>query len=130
MAVSLYSKHKNLLQYWLPIILYCLLIFIQSSYPSPSQLSSVTHLDKLLHFTAYACLAGLWVRALNTLSIGENKRLVIALGILLSSLYGISDEVHQSFVPFRTADAFDAVMDIIGSIVGAYAYGIFVARYG
>ena len=129
MATFLHSKHRNFLLYWLPVIAYCLIIFIQSSYPSPDQLPNVTHLDKLLHFIAYACLGALWLRAFNTLSIRNNPKLVIVLSIFLSSLYGISDEIHQHFVPFRHADAVDAVMDIIGSVVGVYAYKFFVTRH-
>jgi VanZ family protein len=128
MAFSLYSKHRHFLLYWLPIITYCLIIFLQSSYPSPKQLPHVTHLDKLLHFVAYAILGALWLRAFNTLGIRNKPKLIIALSILLSSLYGISDEVHQHFVPYRDADAADAVMDIIGSVVGVYAYYLFVTR--
>ena len=44
------------------------------------------------------------------------------LGIILSSLYGISDEIHQHYVPYRDADIMDALADIIGSIFGVYIY--------
>ncbi len=129
MSISLHSKHKNFLKYWLPIIVYCLLIFIQSSYPSPEQLPRVTHLDKLLHFVAYAGLGVLWLRAFKTLDMRNNPRLIITLSILLSSVYGISDEIHQHFVPYRNADVVDAVMDIIGSVVGVYGYQFFATRH-
>ncbi|MBW1693956.1 MAG: VanZ family protein [Deltaproteobacteria bacterium] len=129
MAISLPSKHRNFLRYWLPIIVYCLFIFIQSSYPSPDQLPRVTHLDKLLHVIAYACLGALLLRAFNTIRIQNNLKLIIALSIILSSLYGISDEIHQHFVPYRNADVVDAFMDAIGSVVGVYAYQFFVARH-
>jgi len=128
MAISLPSKHRNFLLYWFPIIVYCLFIFIQSSYPSPDQLPHVTHLDKLLHVIAYACLGALLLRAFNSVRIQNKPKLIIALSILLSSLYGISDEIHQHFVPYRNADVVDAFMDIIGSVAGVYAYQFFVAR--
>ncbi len=39
--------------------------------------------------------------------------------MLLSSLYGIIDEVHQSFTPGRCAGADDWIADTIGAAVGA-----------
>ena len=47
------------------------------------------------------------------------------LSITLSSLYGISDEIHQHYVPYRDADVMDALADIIGSIFGVYIYNFF-----
>jgi VanZ family protein len=79
-------------------------------------------MDKVLHFTAYALLGALFLRALNTTRIKHHLKLIIMLSILLSSLYGISDEIHQSFVPYRTADAMDALADILGSAFGVYIF--------
>ena len=50
--------------YWFPLIIYCMLIFIQSSYPSPRQLPAFPYSDKLMHFGAYAVMGGLCSRAL------------------------------------------------------------------
>ena len=76
----------------------------------------------MLHFIAYALLGALFLRAFNITRIKHHLKLIIILSIILSSLYGISDEIHQSFVPFRTADAMDALADILGSIAGVYLY--------
>jgi len=129
MEISLSSKYKNFLFYWLPVILYCLLIFIQSSYPSPDELPDLRHLDKLLHFIGYAFLGALFFRAFRTLRIQNNLKLIIALSILLSSLYGIGDEIHQHYVPFRNADVIDALVDISGSVFGVFVYQIFAVKY-
>ena len=51
------------------------------------------------------------------------------LSILLSSLYGISDEIHQSFVPYRTADVMDALADIIGSAFGVGVLSLWLKSY-
>jgi len=51
------------------------------------------------------------------------------LSIVLSSGYGISDEIHQYFVPSRNSDILDALADICGSIAGVLAYWrIFIFR--
>jgi hypothetical protein len=62
------------------------------------------------------------LRALKTLPKKNNLKLVMTLSIVLSALYGISDEIHQHYVPSRNADVIDAMADIIGSIFGVYIY--------
>ncbi|WP_246234598.1 VanZ family protein [Bacillus aquiflavi] len=39
---------------------------------------------------------------------------------LISSFYGVIDEIHQSFVPYRTASTIDVIKDCIGVIVCWY----------
>jgi VanZ family protein len=116
------SRLHKFFIYWFPIILYCLLIFIQSSYPSIKRAPELPHLDKVLHFIAYALLGALFLRAFKTSRIKNNVKLMLILSILLSSLYGISDEIHQYFVPYRSADLMDVLADILGGIIGVYIY--------
>ena len=113
---------KNLLFYWLPLFIYCLLIYIQSSYPSFEHTSQVLFLDKFLHLTAYAVLGALFFRAYQTLPIGSRHKILILISILSSSIYGLSDELHQYFVPYRQADGLDALANMIGSIIGVLLY--------
>ena len=47
-------------------------------------------------------------------------RRYILCGWILASIYGITDEIHQSFVPMRDASVFDVFADGLGSFVGAY----------
>jgi len=108
--------------YWFPILIYCLLIFIQSSYPSTERIPDWPYIDKMLHFAAYALLGALFLRAFKTTKIKNNLKLVLILSILLSSLYGVSDEIHQYFIPYRIADLMDVLADLLGSIMGVYIY--------
>jgi VanZ family protein len=117
--------HK-FLAYWFPIFVYCLLIFIQSSHPSPDIGPEWPLKDKVLHFTAYALLGVLFLRAFNTTRVKQNLKLIIMLSIILSSLYGISDEIHQSFVPYRTADVMDALADFLGSAFGVVVFSLWL----
>jgi VanZ family protein len=98
------------------------LIFFQSSYPSPESVPDWPYIDKLIHIAVYALLGALFLRAFKTLQIQHNLKLVMILSILLSSLYGISDEIHQYFVPFRNADLMDVFADMLGSIIGVYIF--------
>jgi len=121
--------NNKFLTYWFPILVYCLLIFLQSSRPSPDVTPDWPHVDKVVHFTAYALLGALFLRAFKTTRIKHNLKFILFLSILLSSLYGISDEIHQHFVPYRTADAMDALADITGSVFGVGVFSLWIKRY-
>jgi VanZ family protein len=116
------NKLKRFLLYWLPLILYCLLIFIQSANPSPDQIPSFPFVDKLLHFGAYAFLGILFYRAYQTLRIKNNLQMLILLSVVSATLYGVSDEIHQSFVPFRDAEVADVIADMFGAFSGVLLY--------
>ena len=116
------EKLQKFFIYWFPVLVYCLLIFVQSSHPSPEFEPDWSYVDKVLHFVAYALLGALFLRALSTTRIKHHLKLIVMLSILLSSLYGISDEIHQSFVPYRTSDYGDVLADILGSILGVYIF--------
>jgi VanZ family protein len=120
---------KEFCLYWLPVILLAVAIFIQSSLPAPKLLPHVYMSDKLLHVIVYGILAALCYRALQRASAMKNQPvwLLILTAILITSLYGLSDEWHQSFVISRRADIFDLLADIIGSISGAITYAILIS---
>ncbi|MBW1643836.1 MAG: VanZ family protein [Deltaproteobacteria bacterium] len=108
--------------YWLPIIIYCLLIFIQSSFPYPATFPKLPYIDKLVHFVEYAILGVLFLRAFRTLQVKNKKRLLIVLSAAASIIYGLSDEFHQYYIPYRNASFMDIAADTAGSI-----FGVFVA---
>jgi len=115
--------------YWFPVILYGFLIFILSSGPVPGGGPGFFQADKLAHFVIFAVLGALCLRTLNTTALGNSLTVVLVLSILLSSFYGISDEIHQYFVPCRDSDILDALADTCGSIVGVLTYWrIFIFR--
>jgi len=116
------TRLKHVTLYWLPLLVYCLVIYIQSGYPPPETLPSFNFSDKLIHFAAYALMGILFYRAYQTLSFRNNRHLLLALSMVSASLYGISDEIHQHFVPYREADFFDAAADILGAVCGVYGY--------
>lgn len=121
------TKAKRFALYWLPLVLYCLLIYIQSANPSPEQIPSFPFVDKVLHFAAYGILGILFFRAYQTLRIRDNIRLLMVLSVVSASLYGISDEIHQSFVPFREAEVADVIADTIGAFSWVCLYQLVVA---
>jgi len=114
-------------KYWLPVIIYAIIIFIHSSIPESELVEEVGVSDKLLHLLGYAVLGYLFLRALFNYGYDTGKRQLILLAIFYSTLYGISDEIHQCFVPLRSPEVMDAVFNFFGSTLGAVAYNY---RYG
>jgi VanZ family protein len=112
------SKIRIFFSRWLPLIAYCLAIYIQSDHPSPERIPTIAFLDKILHFAAYGLLGILFFRAYTALPLKDHRNMLILFSIGSATLYGISDEIHQYFVPFREADTLDAIANAIGSICG------------
>lgn len=107
---------------WIPVIGYCLLIFIQSSLPSSSLVPSFFGADKLMHFGAYGVLGMLFLRGFRLSNSQMEPFRILLLSIFLTAFYGISDEVHQGFVAVRTADIWDVAADTVGGGFGAWIY--------
>jgi VanZ family protein len=95
---------------WGPPLLWAAAIFAVSSQPTVPRLPSVLSWDKLQHSVAYAVGGVLIARAL-----GGGRRAAL-LAVVLGSLYGASDEVHQLFVPNRSSDPFDWLADTLGVV--------------
>ena len=113
---------------WGPPILYMALIFHFSSQSNPLPILTENIWDKLLHSSEYAGLAFLLARAF----LGERVRVLpaIVLAVVLTSVYGASDEYHQSFVPLRDSDVHDWIADTIGGSIGALGCaGIYASQF-
>ena len=108
--------------YWLPVVLYAILIFIHSSGPSPFQVDLFSWADKPAHFFVYSILGILLLRAMGATFVNTPQRIVIFSSILLAALYGGTDELHQYFIPSRSADVFDFLADTTGAAAGIICY--------
>lgn len=106
---------------WVPALLYMGGIFAASAQPTVP-LPRMGHSDKVLHFAAYAGLGATLAYAGARSALGPLP--LIAIG----SLYGASDEIHQSFVPGRTPDPWDWVADTLGAIAGVLAAQRYFSR--
>jgi|SRR5581483_4799857 len=105
---------------WGPPILYMAIIFHLSSESNPLPTLTEHVWDKILHLTEYSVLALLLTRAL----LAERVPLLVAflVAVLFTSVYGATDEFHQSFVPGRDSDIHDWYADSLGASVGAIVY--------
>ena len=108
--------------YWGPVALYAGLIFYLSAQSHPDEnLPPLLDVfgDKVLHAMEYAGLGGLCYRAFRWGGSGWLASRALLFAVLAASLYGITDEVHQLFVPFRESSWQDWVADTVGAVLGA-----------
>ncbi len=110
MRIKLVSR--SLLVKWVPLLVWCLLIFFLSSMHS-IQATEEKFLDfilhKLAHIAEYAFLFILFFRAFN-------KRGWPAL--IFAIFYAATDEIHQLFVPTREGRIRDLFFDTTGAFLG------------
>ncbi len=107
-------------RYQAPAILWAMVIFGVSSIPDVSLPGMGFDLsDKLAHAAVYAVLGFLLARAFVHQHRLPLWRLHYHRATLWSGfLYGISDELHQAFVPGRTPDITDVLADLVGVWIG------------
>ncbi|MGZ8236486.1 MAG: VanZ family protein [Methylobacter sp.] len=95
------------------LLLYCLFLYWLSDQPSLPMPMWFAHQDKLEHGSAYFILGLLAWRSLKHII---SKSFMLALfSIGFCSLYGVSDEWHQSFVAGRDANMADWIADTFGA---------------
>lgn len=109
---------RTFIKYQLPAIIFALVIFIQSSF---SQINvpnfGFSFQDKIAHTILFGILGFLITRAFYFGTNDTLRKNAIVLGILVGTLYALSDEIHQLFVPGRSADIIDVLADFVGIIV-------------
>lgn len=101
---------------WALSLAYMALIFHLSHKPAIEIPPLFPHQDKVFHFCEYFGLGFLLALAL---PYGATRRRFL-LAFLLAAAYGISDEIHQSFVPGRDASVWDWLADAAGAWMGAW----------
>jgi VanZ family protein len=113
---------NRFLRYWLPLIGCALFIFTMSGSEHPMDLPDFSHADKFLHAGAYGLLGILFYRAYRSRWPNASGWAMANASLVSAALYGLSDEIHQYFVPGRSADPWDWLADTIGAMLGVIAY--------
>lgn len=103
---------------WGPAWVTMVLIFVLSSISGLGPIPGGVD-DGVAHALQYAVLAALLLRGLAGARWRGVKVRAAALAVLLATLYGVTDEAHQWFVPGRTAEVTDLVADALGAAVAA-----------
>jgi VanZ family protein len=113
---------RSFASYWLPAILYVLLIFILSGMSRPPIPAGVS--GDVLHVPEFALLGFLLARALKGERTGTVGPSDLLWAFVLAVAFGASDEFHQAFVPDRVPDVHDWIHDGIGAAAGVAAWGV------
>lgn len=134
---------------WVPVVLWMILIFYLSHQPSTASnelssgvmmltvntLNNVTPIEldlgilhqlirKSAHFFAYLILGVFVLRALKNYQGHDVKK--IGLALILCVVYASSDEIHQLFIPGRSGEVRDVMIDSTGALTGLLIYWLFV----
>ncbi len=113
---------RGFLALWLPVLLWMAIIFALSSMPKTMVPNiRIPYADKAAHFFEFLILGALLIRAFLHYFHNSLWRAMIP-AIVIAFLYAFSDEFHQSFVPGRTADIFDLMVDVTASVIGTAIY--------
>ena len=120
-------KLKTIVAYWLPLFIYMSLIFYLSSLPNKSfnDINEGFGLDDSVeHFLEYSLLSILFLRVLK-----HHKKLYPRItAVAFSTLYGISDEIHQLFVLTRVFSFNDIIFDLIGILAAVILFSLIYQR--
>jgi VanZ family protein len=127
-------KSKNLhvgflggMRAWWPALAWAALIFGLSAIPGQSYPDApFAAADKVVHVCIYFVLGFLNARAFVRGTRLERHQAFVA-AVVLTSLYGMTDEFHQLFVAHRSADWRDVLADSIGALMGV-GLRLFVIR--
>jgi VanZ family protein len=110
-------------------LVWAALIFGGSSGEAPGFVTDLEVPDYLLHVAEYAVLGLLLSRMIFLLTLQRGFTALVLVPALLAAAYGISDELHQSFVPGRDPSPSDVLADLGGGLLGAFLYrAVFAAR--
>lgn len=108
------KKMENVVQFWLPIFIWCAVIYYFSSVPDlksglPSQWDLIFR--KIAHMTEYGVLTFLFFRAAVQ---NLNLKKSVAYSAVFSITYALTDEYHQLFVFGRHGSLNDVFIDSLG----------------
>ncbi len=115
---------------WLPALSCMALLFFLSSLPGDQvHLPDFWNSDKLVHFLAYSGLSlmlssRLWLRSKLEKPVTKISLTHEWISIPIGILYGVSDEIHQRFVPLREFSYLDMLADSCGIIAGYFLFGL------
>lgn len=71
---------------------------------------------KIAHFSIYTLVGLLLMSFVSTYKLKQNIRIIISLCIGI--LYATSDEIHQLFIPGRSGQITDVMIDTMGVLLG------------
>ena len=123
------ARLLRLLHVWGPVAAVMAVIFLLSASSSLPRLPASVS-DLAAHAVAYAVLGVAMLRAVTGADSSRVTGGGVLLAVALTFAYGLTDEIHQSFVPGRTPELRDLAADAVGAAAGAalgWAWSIVLA---
>ncbi|MCX7927127.1 MAG: VanZ family protein [Candidatus Omnitrophica bacterium] len=117
-AAKQYSYQSKKLISWVLLGCWMVFIFLSSSIPGKNIPLLFPYQDILYHALIYAILGLLFYRALKLTFLKLSKTELLVIAVICSIIFGITDEIHQMFVPARTASLEDLIIDSVASYIG------------
>lgn len=120
---------KKFSKYWLPVIVWAVVIFTFSSSAVPKVGETYWQdfvAKKIAHIIEYALLGILFYRALKGYGIKSSDAIIGA--IVLTLVYGFTDEFHQMFTPGREPKIRDVIIDTVGGALGVLSVWHFLPK--
>lgn len=109
---------RQLLPRMLPMIFVMGAIFMLSEQPGDTlYLPPLFGIDKFAHMAVYGALAATSIFAFSPKFKEMRPRVVLAATAIFCLSYGISDEIHQSFVVGRSPSGWDVLADVCGAML-------------
>ena len=93
------------------------------SFPGSGSLSEQI-ISNLCHIPEYGLLTFLWLKALVRRGNADTFSMVNILILIGVLVFSVSDEIHQSFVPGRSASLMDIGLDGLGALTGLGAFKV------
>jgi len=82
--------------------------------------------DKIKHFAAYFVLGITFCMWISNKKWLARPFVCCSFIVFLCTLFGASDEYHQTFVPGRSGDLYDLAVDCAGGITAVFVYFLFI----
>ena len=125
------KMNKKIRGYWIvkcsPTLIYACCIYVASS-KDTSSTPLPPYVDKLIHFAVFGLLCLMTCWSLSSARIETRKIYNIIIAIAITSLYGVSDEFHQSFTPHRSVEFLDWLADTGGAVSAGFFWQISVYK--
>ena len=90
--------------------------------PEEQRIEKINQLDpiirKIAHFALFAIGGFIIMLFINTYDTKQNKKIIIS--VIIGIIYACTDEIHQIFIPGRSGQITDVIIDSFGIIVGTY----------
>lgn len=125
MILNTLEKYRIYLVY-VPLTLYWIFLFIATTV-SVETLPTPRVSDKLLHFAAFAVLVvllDLTARIQSKNPWIKSNHFIFTYVLIM--IYGAFDEIHQYFIPGRSADYMDWIADMAGAATGVILLHLFL----